>query len=50
MKRNIKRDSSEGGEAKTKIIPTTKTGNPIIAKNAAKVSPNVPIASRISPL
>jgi hypothetical protein len=36
-------------EVKTRISPMTKTGNPIIAKKAAKVSPNAPIASRTSP-
>ncbi|MCB0476213.1 MAG: hypothetical protein KDC69_11085, partial [Flavobacteriaceae bacterium] len=37
-------------ETKTKITPITKTGSPIIAKNAAKVNPKAPIASKISPL
>jgi hypothetical protein len=36
-------------ETNTNISPTIKIGKPIIAKKAAKVSPNAPIASRKIP-
>ncbi len=37
-------------EVKTSISPITKTGNPIIAKNAAKVRPIAPITRKANPL